>query len=350
MSNSGVYKLHEIASMLGAELWGDANHEIDGVASLDQASSSQIGFLVRSDYLGELENSSAGAVIVGKEYADLVKGNALVLSNPYLGYAKATRLFDNKPVSNAGNHATAIIGQSAQVDKTAAIGAHAVVEAGAIIEANVEVGSGCYIGANVVLGANSTICANVSIYHGVTIGKRAIIHSGSVIGADGFGFASDEGRWEKIAQLGSVAIGDDVEIGACTTIDRGALNNTVIENGVKIDNQVMVAHNVRIGAHTAIAGCVGISGSTKIGRHCTIAGGVGFVGHISIVDHTHITCMAMVTKSITEPGSYSSGTGLMPTREWKKSAVRIRQIDDLYKRIKELEQQLVKLKNQGTPE
>ncbi len=350
MAKSKVCRLHELATYLGAELRGEGDHEISGVASLENATQSEISFLARPDYISILDETGAGAVIVSSKHAGLVRGNALILANPYLGFAKTTRFFDNQPEAVVGIHASATVNDNARVDESASVGAHAVIEAGAIIHAGVKIGPGCFIGENSVIGANSRICANVSIYHGVSVGERAVVHSGAVIGADGFGFANDKGRWEKIAHLGGVEIGDDVEIGACTTIDRGALNNTIIENGVKIDNQVMVAHNVHICTDSAVAGCVGISGSTKIGRNCTIAGGVGFVGHISIADRVHITAMTLVTKSITEPGSYSSGTGLMPTREWKKSAVRIRQIDDLYRQIKQLEREVIELKNQGAQE
>jgi UDP-3-O-[3-hydroxymyristoyl] glucosamine N-acyltransferase len=199
------------------------------------------------------------------------------------------------------------------------------------------IGAGTVIGDQCVIGEDTQIAANVSIYSNVVIGKRNVIHSSAVIGADGFGFANEKRVWVKIAQLGGVQIGDDVEIGACVTIDRGALNDTIIEEGVKLDNQIQVAHNVKIGAHTAIAGCTGIAGSTTIGRYCTIAGGVGFVGHINIADNVHITGMTMVTKSISEPGVYSSGMSVMPDAQWKKSVARFRRLDDMAKRVSALE-------------
>ena len=345
-----AFRLHELASYLGAEIIGDGDYEITGLASLANASSKDISFLGDSGLIKHLESCNAGAIIVAKENSNFVSGNALIFPTPYLGYARITQLFDNSPKPSKRIHPSAVVDVMAKIGKDVSIGANSVIEAGATVHDNSKIGANSFIGENVEIGVNAKISANVSIYHGVKVGPRAIIHSGAVIGADGFGFANDRGRWEKILHLGSVNIGNDVEIGACTTIDRGALDNTVIEDGVKIDNQVMVAHNVQIGAHSAIAGCVGISGSTKIGRYCTIAGGAGFVGHITIADRTHITCMTMVTKSITKPGSYSSGTGLMPTVEWKKNAVRMRQLDKLSKQVKRLEQQLTELKNQGPQE
>jgi len=233
-----------------------------------------------------------------------------------------------------------MIAADAQIDPSASIGAYAVIESGAQVGAAVTIGAHCVIGARSVVGEGGWLAPRVTLYHDVRIGKRVVIQSGAVLGGEGFGFANEKGVWLKIAQIGGVVLGDDVEVGANTTIDRGALADTVIGNGVKLDNQIMIAHNVQIGDHTAMAGCVGISGSTKIGKHCMIAGGVGMVGHIEVCDNVFVTGMTMVTRSITEPGSYSSGTAMQTAGDWKKSAARIRQLDDMARRLRELEKRL----------
>lgn len=346
MQKKAEYTLAELADYLDATLRGDAACKVSGLASLPDATATDISFLSDSKYVAELASCQAAAVVVSAEHVDKVQGNILVSDNPYLGFAKISRLFDDRPPLPMGTHPTAQISEGARVAASAAIGSHAVIESGAVIAEGVEIGAGCFIGADVQVGRDSVFAANVTLYHGVRIGSRAIIHSGAVIGADGFGFANHQGRWQKIAQLGSVFIADDVEIGANSTIDRGALQDTVIEEGVKIDNQVMVAHNVRIGKHTAIAACVGISGSTEIGSHCMIAGGVGFAGHLKITDRVFVTAMSFVTKSITQSGSYSSGSAMMPTPQWKKNSVRVKQLDALVKQVRKLEKEIIKLQNQ----
>lgn len=343
MGGKAFYSLGELAAHIGAELKGDPQCRITGIAGLSDAVPGQISFLSDPAYEALLGETQASAVIVTEAHADLL-ANALISSNPYLGFAKVSQLFDNRPVPKPGVHESAVVADTAAVHATASIGANAVIEDKAVVGEGVEIGAGCYVGAQTVIGKGSRIEANATIYHDVTIGDEVVIHGGAVIGADGFGFANEKGQWEKIAQLGGVTIGNKVEIGASSTVDRGALADTIIEEGVKIDNQVMVAHNVKIGAHTAIAGCVGISGSAEIGRHCTLAGGVGLVGHIKLTDHVHVTGMTMVTKSIDQPGSYSSGTAMMPTGLWKKNSVRMRQLDELAKRVRELEKQIKELK------
>ncbi|MEH6358406.1 MAG: UDP-3-O-(3-hydroxymyristoyl)glucosamine N-acyltransferase [Pseudomonadales bacterium] len=346
MQKKAEYTLAELADYLDATLLGDATCKVSGLASLPDATVTDISFLSDSKYVAELAGCQAAAVVVSAEYADKVQGNILVSDNPYLGFAKISCLFDDRPPLPVGIHSMAQISEGAHVAASAAIGPHAVIESGAVISEGVEVGAGCFIGADVQIGDDSLLAANVTVYHGVSIGARAIIHSGAVIGADGFGFANHQGQWQKIAQLGSVSIADDVEIGANTTIDRGALQDTIIEEGVKIDNQVMVAHNVRIGKHTAIAACVGVSGSTEIGSHCMIAGGVGFAGHLKITDRVFVTAMSFVTKSITQSGSYSSGSAMMPTPQWKKNSVRVKKLDALVKQVRKLEKEITKLQNQ----
>ena len=267
-------------------------------------------------------------------------GNALVVANPYLAYAQLSHLFDRKPKAAPGIHATAQVAGDAEIDPTASIGAFAVIENGARIGADVSIGAHCVVGARCVIGEGGWLAPRVTLYHDVTIGKRVVIQSGAVIGGEGFGFANEKGVWRKIAQIGGVTIGDDVEIGVNTAIDRGALSDTRIADGVKLDNQIQIAHNVQIGDHTAMAACVGISGSTRIGKHCTIAGGVGMVGHIDVCDGVFVSGMTMVTRSITEPGAYSSGTAMQPLGEWRKSAARIRQLDEMAKRLQQVEKRL----------
>lgn len=233
-----------------------------------------------------------------------------------------------------------MVAADAQVDASASIGACAVIESGVQIGPGVTIGAHCFIGARSVIGEGGWLAPRVTLYHDVHIGKRVVIQSGAVLGGEGFGFANEKGVWQKIAQIGGVSIGDDVEIGVNTAIDRGALADTRIGNGVKLDNQIQIAHNVQVGDHTAMAACVGISGSTKIGKHCTIAGGVGMVGHIDVCDGVFVSGMTMVTRSITEPGAYSSGTAMQPQGEWRKSAARIRQLDEMAKRLQQVEKRL----------
>ncbi len=339
-----VFMLSELAQQLGAELQGDGNLSISGLATLQNAESNHLSFLANPAYKGFLATTKAGAVILSPAAADAFNGNALVVASPYLAYAKASHLFDVYAGFECGIHPSAVIDETADVDLSASIGANVVVEAGAKIAAGVRIDSGSVVGRDSIIGADSRLCANVTVTHGIAVGERVYINSGAVIGSDGFGHANDKGQWHKIAQIGGVVIEDDVEIGANTTIDRGALDDTIIRKGAILDNLIQIAHNVVIGENTAIAGCVGISGSTKIGKNCTIAGGAGLVGHIEIADRTHISGMTMVSKSITKPGSYSSGAGAhMPTREWKRQVVRIRQLNDMAARIRKLEKQLTGL-------
>lgn len=331
------FSLSELALQLDAELQGDPGCQITGLNTLQSAVSGQLSFLANPAYQKYLAVTAASAVILHPQQAPLFAGNKLLLRNPYLGYARLTALFA-RPRPPAGViHPTAVIAATATVASSASVGAHAVIEAGAVLGEGVVVGPGCFVGADAEVGRGTYLHANVSIYHGVSLGAECIVHSGAVLGADGFGFAPGASGWVKIHQLGSVIIGDRVEIGAGTTIDRGALDNTVIGSGVILDNQVQIAHNVRIGDNTAIAGCAAVAGSTVVGRNCTIAGGAGLVGHIDIADGVHITAMSIVTKSIAEPGSYSSGTGMDKTAVWRKNAARFAQLDKLARRLAALE-------------
>lgn len=333
---AATYTLGELAQRLELELRGDSELSLTGLAPLPSAQADQLSFLADKRYRDDLAKTQAGAVIVTAEMAEYVTGNCLISGNPYLSYAQASQLFDDA-VRWQG------VAESASVHPSAKVHATAVIAPNAVIGESVEIGEGSYIGPGCSIGGGTTIgkdCllhANVTVYHKVRIGDRVTVHASTVLGADGFGFAPGRDGWIKIAQLGTLVIGDDVEIGSCTTIDRGAIDDTVIENGAIIDNQVMIAHNCRIGERTAIAGCVGIAGSTIVGKNCTIAGGVGLAGHMTICDNVHLTGMTLVTKSITEPGSYSSGTGTMQTKDWRKSAVRFSQLDDIYKRLLDLE-------------
>lgn len=345
---AGTYSLGEIAAFLNAEVRGDCELRISGLNTLQDASSSELAFLANEKYVSQLAGSSAAAVIISPVHlpeetpangsATSYSGTYLVLDNPYLGYARISSWFEKAPLPAPGIHASAVIHSSARVGADVSIGPNVVVEANAVVADNCTLGPGSYLGARSHLGEGSLISANVSIYHDVTIGCRARVHSGTVIGADGFGFApTSSGSWHKIHQIGGVVIGDDVEVGACSTIDRGALGDTRIGNGVIIDNHVQIAHNVVIGDNSAMAAYCGISGSSTVGRNCTLAGDACLVGHISLCDNVHVTARTLVTKSITKPGSYSSSMPLMETREWRKNAVRISQLDSIARRLKELE-------------
>lgn len=346
---TAAFTLGQLAERLGATLRGAEGKLITGLATLQEAGPEQLSFLANAQYRKYLTQTTAGALLLTAEDAEGYAGDALVVANPYLAYAQLSHLFDRKPQASSGIHPTAVVAMDAQVDPAASVGAYAVIESGAQIAAGVSIGAHCMIGARSQVGEGGWLAPRVTLYHDVIIGRRVVIQSGAVIGGEGFGFANEKGVWQKIAQIGGVTIGDDVEIGANTTVDRGALSDTLIGNGVKLDNQIMIAHNVQIGDNTAMAGCCGISGSTKIGRNCMIAGGVGMVGHIEVCDNVFVTGMTMVTRSITEPGAYSSGTAMQPAAEWRKSAARIRQLDDMSRRLRELEKQLAAVTSSANP-
>ncbi|MBA6090145.1 UDP-3-O-(3-hydroxymyristoyl)glucosamine N-acyltransferase [Pseudomonas monteilii] len=341
--------LGQLAEALGATLKGPEALQITGLATLQEAGPGQLSFLANPQYRKYLDNCQAGAVLLKAADAENFAGNALIVADPYQAYARISHLFDPKPKAVAGIHPSALVAEDAQVDASASIGAFAVIESGARIGADVSIGAHCFIGARCVVGEGGWLAPRVTLYHDVTIGKRVVIQSGAVIGGEGFGFANEKGIWRKIAQIGGVTIGDDVEIGVNTAVDRGALSDTRIGDGVKLDNQIQIAHNVQIGDHTAMAACVGISGSTRIGKHCMLAGGVGLVGHIDICDNVFVSGMTMVTRSITEPGSYSSGTAMQPLADWRKSAARIRQLDDMAKRLQQLEKRVDTVTSGGQP-
>lgn len=329
--------LQAIAERLAAKLVGDPHAIITSIGALDKAQPGQITFLENPHYKKYLESTQATAVIVKEEYAPLVKTNALIVKDPYVGYAKISVLFDDAPKVPVGIHPTAIVGKDCVIGPNVAIGPYCVIGDQVTLGKNVQIAAGCVIGDETTIGDNTRLCAKVIIYHKVKIGSRVILHSGVVVGSDGFGNANENGQWRKIYQLGTAVIGNDVEIGANTTIDRGAIEDTIIEDGVRLDNQIQVGHNVRIGAHTAIAGCVGIAGSTKIGRYCMIGGGVGINGHIEITDGVIVTGMSSVGKSITQRGVYSSGVPAIPHKSWWRNYYYLTNLESLVRRLTAME-------------
>lgn len=344
LRTSPQFTLQELADYLATdslvpELRGDPEVVIRRLNTLSAATRGDLTFLASKAYRRQLANTGASAVILSPADAGDYDGNALIHPNPYVAFARLSALFETRPKVQAGVHPTAVVDASARLGAEVIIGPHAVIAAGVEVGQGTEIGAGCFVGADSVIGVGCILHPRVTVYHGVSIGCRVIIHSGTVIGADGFGFANDAGRWVKIHQVGGVEIGDDVEIGACTTIDRGALGNTVIGNNVIIDNLVQIAHNVRIGDHSALAGCAAIAGSTVVGRHCVLAGGAGLVGHIELCDGVTITGRSMITHSIDKPGVYSSGTSFQDNKSWKKNAVRFAHLDELARRLARLEKQ-----------
>ncbi|MBY6224995.1 UDP-3-O-(3-hydroxymyristoyl)glucosamine N-acyltransferase [Ferrimonas balearica] len=335
--------LAQLASALEARLQGNGDTLIEGVATLGNANASQIAFLANSKYRSHLDSTAAGAVILSEADAEHFSGNALIMANPYLGYAQVAQLLDTTPDSAEGIHPTAVVHPEATLGDNVSLGANVVIEAGAIIGDNVQIGPGCVIGPGAQLGAGTKLWANVTVYHNVIVGQDCLVHSGAVIGSDGFGYANEKGQWVKIPQLGSVRIGDRVEIGANTCIDRGALDDTIIEEGVILDNLVQIAHNDVIGAHTAIAGATVLAGSTTIGKYCIIGGNSAIAGHLTIADGTHISGMTGVTGSIKEKGLYASPPPLQEAKQWRKNSVRMRQLDEMYRRLRELEKQMANL-------
>ncbi len=335
------FALGEIAASLGGELIGDADLRITRIGPLEGATPATIGFLANPRYRAQLASTEAGCVIVAPELRDsaVARGATLVAPDPYLYFARLTQWWAGRTrvAPAAGIHASAVVDAGARVDASASVGALTVVEAGAVIGAGCVIGPHCVVGAGARIGERTRLAAHVTFGAGCSIGERGIVHSGAVIGADGFGFAPHQGEWIKIEQLGGVRIGNDVEIGANTCIDRGALDDTVIEDGVKLDNLVQVAHNVRIGAHSAVAGCVGISGSSTIGAHCTLAGGSGVSGHVSLADNVHVTAFTVVSHSLHQPGVYSGMFPIDDNATWEKNAATLRQLYSLRNRLRALE-------------
>ncbi|UAL45029.1 UDP-3-O-(3-hydroxymyristoyl)glucosamine N-acyltransferase [Shewanella inventionis] len=329
--------LKELGQLLGATIKGDASLEITSVATLEDAAQGQLSFLANSKYRAQLEATQASAVLLSEKDAEFYQGNALIVGDPYVAFARVAQLLDTTPKQALGIHPSAQIDPSAIIGEGVAIGANAVIDAGVILGENVQVGPGCVIGQDSIIGSGSRLWANVTIYHDVHMGQNCLVQSGTVIGSDGFGYANERGNWIKIPQTGGVRIGNNVEIGACTSIDRGALSHTEIHNGVIIDNQVQIAHNVVIGQNTAMAGGSIIAGSATIGKYCIIGGGCAVAGHLSIADGVHISGGTNVTSTIHEKGVYSSATIAMENKLWRRNTVRFRQLDELFNRVKLLE-------------
>ena len=339
-----AYKLKQLAEELGVKLHGDENVVINSVATVDKATEGDICFVSSGKYIDSLRSTSASAVIIKEEMLEETKVSSLVVDNPRATYARVVNLLYPLSRPAAGVHPSACIDETAKVSVSAYIGANVVIEDNVEIADNVIIEAGCVIGRNSQIGRDTHLYPNVTVYYGCSIGESCIFHSSSVIGSDGFGFEFDKTQWLKISQIGGVRIGNNVEIGACSIVDRGALNDTVIEDGVKLDNHVQIAHNVHVGAHTLMSRGVGVAGSTKIGANCLIAGMVGIRDNIEITDNVIITAMTMVSSSIKKPGSYSSPTPMSETKLWRKNSVRFRQLDDMAKRIRDLEKQM---KNKG---
>jgi len=329
--------LGELAIRHGLELRGDPETRVARVGTLQNAGPDAVSFLANPQYRKQLAQTQAGAVILSPEFAADCPVAVLLASNPYAAYARVAAELHPGPPVTPGIRAGAVVDGSAQVAPDACIASGAVIEAGAVIGAGCHIGPNCVVGEGVKIGAGTRLVASVTLCHGVRLGARVLVHPGVVIGADGFGLAREPEGWIKVPQVGGVTIGDDVEIGANTTIDRGAIEDTVIEQGVKLDNQIQVAHNVRIGAHTVVAGCAGISGSTTIGRNCMIAGAVGIAGHLQIADGTVVTGLSMVSRSIRKPGVYSGALSVDDAARWRRNAARFRQLDTLAKRVAQLE-------------
>lgn len=347
------FTLGELSSLLDAPLHAPSDQNqlnelrIEGLATLENADAGKLSFLSNPRYARQLKTCRASALIIHPDLADSTSLPCLLSKNPYVTYAKASQLFAKAIAAQRGDqsaepdiHTSAVVSERATLGRDVSVGPHAVVEAGAVIADGCRIGAGSYIGGGVVIGRDSVIYPNVTLYHEVVVGERAIVHAGVVLGADGFGFAFDGQRSVKIAQLGSVRIGDDVEIGAGSSIDRGALDDTVIGNGVKIDNQVQIGHNCVVGDHTVICGCSALAGSTRVGRYCVIGGGVGITGHLSITDRVTVSAMSMVTQSIDKPGLYSSGTLLQESTQWKRNVVTLGKLNELSRTVRNIERQL----------
>ncbi|WP_410686623.1 UDP-3-O-(3-hydroxymyristoyl)glucosamine N-acyltransferase [Avibacterium paragallinarum] len=336
------YSLEELAQQIGATIRGNANVLIDSIAPLDKAQSNQLTFISNIKFRDLLAQSQAGILVVSENDVEFCspESNLLIVKDPYVAYAVLAQYMDSTPKAAADIAPSAVISASAKLGENVSIGANAVIEDDVELGDNVIIGAGCFIGKGAKIGANTQLWANVNIYHQVQIGEHCLIQSGAVIGSDGFGYANDKGRWIKIPQTGTVIIGNHVEIGACTCIDRGALDATVIEDNVIIDNLCQIAHNVHIGTGTAVAGGVIMAGSLKVGRYCLIGGASVINGHMEIADKVTVTGMGMVMRPITEPGVYSSGIPLQPNKEWRKTAALTLDIDKMNKRLKAVEKKL----------
>ncbi len=345
-------RLGDLVERFGGQLVGDPDLAVSAIAPLDTAGASHISFLSNSKLRALAAQSGAAALILSPlddpTVAATFEGARIVTTNPYAYFARAAQYFasltDHVPAP--GRHPSAVVADSAMVDATAHIGPHVTIDEGATIGAHAVIDAGCYVGRNAVIGEGTHLFANVTFHSGCQIGKRGILHSGAVIGTDGFGFANEGGVYIKIPQTGRVIIGDDVDIGANTTIDRGALEDTIIEDGVKLDNQIQIGHNTRIGAHTAMAGCVGVAGSAKIGSRCTFGGAAMVLGHLEIADNVHISSGSMVSRSVLEPGQYTGFYPLAKNAEWERSAAIVRNLGAMREKLRALEKTIKNLTEQ----
>ena len=333
-----MFNATELAERFGLAVQGDGAAQVRGVGTLARAEAGQLAFLANPKYRSQLAQTRASIVVMRSDDAAGFAGTALIAPDPYVAFARLAALFEPRPQRAPGIHASTDIDASAVIADGAHIGAFVSIGARSRIDAGVLIGPGCVIGDDCVVGAGSELVARVTLVTRVRLGQRVLVHPGAVIGADGFGLAMSHaenggGQWLKVPQLGGVVVGDDCEIGANTTIDRGAIEDTVLEADVRLDNQIQIGHNVQIGAHTAMAGCSAVAGSTRIGRYCLIGGGAGVLGHLEICDQVAVTAMSLVSRSIRAPGEYSSGTPLMDNRSWRKNAARFKQLDALVRRL-----------------
>jgi UDP-3-O-[3-hydroxymyristoyl] glucosamine N-acyltransferase len=348
MGSAGL-TLADLAARLGGIARGDASVRLLGVASLEHARPDQLSFAVGAKHLESARRSSAGALVTRAELANAMPERAcLVVDHPHAVFARAIALLHGEPAATPGIHPDAVVHESARIGANASIGPGCVIGADCEIGARARLHAHCVLGDGVRLGDDCLLYPQVTVYRHCQLGDRVILHAGCVIGSDGFGNAMEDGRWVKIPQIGRVVIGDDVEIGANTTIDRGALDDTVIEDGVRIDNLVQIAHNCHIGAHTAIAGCAGLAGSTRIGRHCLIGGAAMILGHIEIGDRVTVSGASFIGKSIREPGVYTSTQPQMPHAEWLRNAAQLRHLADMRDRIRALERRLAQFEAMPT--
>ncbi|AFC85187.1 UDP-3-O-(3-hydroxymyristoyl)glucosamine N-acyltransferase [Frateuria aurantia] len=338
--NKQMYTAAAICERFGLQLKGDGAVELDAVAPLDRAGPRDLSFVVNDRYASQLAACTAGAVIVSTALADAVNGTALIAANPHVAFAKVATLFERPLSAPVGIHPSAVVSPLAKVAASASIGPCSVIEDDAVIEDDVIIGPNCVVGPDCVVGAGSRLVAQVTLVLRVRLGKRVLIHPGAVLGADGFGLAFDNGHWIKIPQLGGVRLGDDCEVGANTTIDRGALEDTVLADDCRLDDHIHIAHNVEIGAHTVMAGFTGVAGSAKIGSYCQFGARAGVFGHLEITDKVTLTGCAVATGNIREAGVYTSNNlPLLPSRDWFRNAARFKRLDELVQRVAALEKE-----------
>ena len=355
MNSSGL-TIAEIAEIVDGQVIGEKHDRVVRTASLDKATHSEVSFLSNPAFAQELDTTNAGCVLLSAAYEkshwDVIAlqknkpTNWVLCSDPYLAFARISQALDTSPLLNENINQNASIHPSVTLGENVQIGAGVVVCENSHIADNVSLGCNSFVGPNSSIDKGTILFPNVTIYHGIKIGKNCLLHSGVVIGSDGFGYANDQGVWVKIPQTGGVNIGNNVEIGANSCVDRGALNNTIISDGVKIDNLCHIAHNVEIGENTAMAAYSGVAGSTKLGRSCTLSGRSSIIGHLNIADGTHITACTLVNRSNDEPGIFSSGTGMQENKVWRKNVARFKQLDSMAKKLRELEKKLKKIQGE----